>query len=138
MLGGRREGSQRLVRGTRRREISGKSRPAARAGREDRERRARGVPAPHPPRPARGFLPQGSSLPTHVAALQAPAVPCPGAPSGPPGGSAPGGGGTGRRQAVHRPPPARASQLLTERVWEPLGPVRATPRAPPSFRSPQS
>lgn len=50
MLGGRREGSQRLVRGTRRREISGKSRPAARAGREDRERRARGVPAPHPPR----------------------------------------------------------------------------------------
>lgn len=75
MRGGRREGSLRLARSSRRRESSGEARTAPRAGGRDPERRPAGPCALSAP--ARGRRPAGSPLLTHVATPQARAVPGP-------------------------------------------------------------
>ena len=114
-------------RSTRRRESSGEARPAPRAGERDPERRPAGPCAPSAPPGA-----NGSPLLTHVATLQARAVPGPelrldhlwGVP-----------GQTGDRRWAGCAPAARPEQPCSlpsapGNRWAPPGPP--TTRAPPS------
>lgn len=129
MRGGRREGSPRLARSTRRRESSGEALPAPRAGERDPERRPAGPCAPSAPPGAYGpeaplsLLTWPLCRPAQFLARSSVWTTC---------GESPGRRGTEGGQAARRQPGQE------QPCSQPLGPTRAAHHSGAPFPAPFS